>query len=120
MAASGAHRRFFPRSQCVEGSHKGIASESQPNYRALDGAAITYGLVPQDKANQIMDRLVAKMKEVGYTHTEPRMATRACWWTATRHCWPFCRAELADGQALCLPLLDASQLENISLGQSLG
>ena len=36
----------------------------------VNGAAITYGLVPPDKANQIMDRLLAKMKEVGYTHFE--------------------------------------------------
>ena len=33
----------------------------------VNGAAITYGLVPRDKANQLMDRLLAKMKEVGYT-----------------------------------------------------
>jgi hypothetical protein len=32
--------------------------------------AIDYGLVPKDKANAIMDRLLAKMKEVGYTHFE--------------------------------------------------
>jgi len=36
----------------------------------VSSAAITYGLVPQDKGNQIMDRLLAKMKEVGYTHFE--------------------------------------------------
>ena len=36
----------------------------------VNGAAIIYGLVPRDKANQIMDRLLAKMKEVGYTHFE--------------------------------------------------
>ena len=36
----------------------------------LSSVAITYGLVPKDKANQIMDRLLAKMKEVGYTHFE--------------------------------------------------
>jgi hypothetical protein len=36
----------------------------------VNGAAIVYGLVPRDKANQIMDRLLAKMKEVGYTHFE--------------------------------------------------
>lgn len=36
----------------------------------VNGTAITYGLVPRDKANQIMDRLLAKMKEVGYTHFE--------------------------------------------------
>ena len=36
----------------------------------VNSAAITYGLVPQDKANQIMDRLLAKMKEVGYRHFE--------------------------------------------------
>jgi hypothetical protein len=36
----------------------------------VSGAAITYGLVPPDKANQIMDRLLAKMKAVGYTNFE--------------------------------------------------
>ncbi len=33
----------------------------------VNGAAITYGLIPHDKANAIMDRMLAKMKEVGYT-----------------------------------------------------
>ena len=33
----------------------------------VNGIAIHYGLVPQGKANAIMDRLLAKMKEVGYT-----------------------------------------------------
>jgi hypothetical protein len=33
----------------------------------LNGIAIHYGLVPPDKANAIMDKLMAKMKEVGYT-----------------------------------------------------
>jgi len=32
----------------------------------VNGIAIHYGLVPTDKANAIMDRLLAKMKEVGY------------------------------------------------------
>ena len=36
----------------------------------VNGLAILYGLVPPDKANGIMDRLLAKMKEVGYTHFE--------------------------------------------------
>ena len=36
----------------------------------VNGAAITYGLVPRNKANQIMDRLLTKMKEVGYSHFE--------------------------------------------------
>jgi hypothetical protein len=36
----------------------------------LNGMAITYGLVPRDRANPIMDRMLAKMKEVGYTHFE--------------------------------------------------
>ncbi len=36
----------------------------------VNGMAITYGLVPPDKANQIMDRMLAKMKEVGCTHFE--------------------------------------------------
>ena len=33
----------------------------------VNGAAIHYGLVRKDKANAIMDRLMAKMKEVGFT-----------------------------------------------------
>lgn len=33
----------------------------------VNGIAIHYGLVPTDKANSIMDHLLAKMKEVGYT-----------------------------------------------------
>ena len=32
----------------------------------VNGIAIHYGLVPQDKANSIMDNLLAKMQEVGY------------------------------------------------------
>jgi hypothetical protein len=33
----------------------------------LNGIAIHCGLVPKDKANEIMDRLLAKIKEAGYT-----------------------------------------------------
>jgi hypothetical protein len=33
----------------------------------VNGAAITYGLVPHGKANQLMDHLVGEMKKVGYT-----------------------------------------------------
>jgi hypothetical protein len=33
----------------------------------VNGIAIHYGLVPEDRANAIMDRLLAKMKQVGYT-----------------------------------------------------
>jgi hypothetical protein len=33
----------------------------------VNGIAIHYGLVPKDKANSIMDHLLSKMKEVGYT-----------------------------------------------------
>ncbi|HEX3627207.1 MAG TPA: family 20 glycosylhydrolase [Verrucomicrobiae bacterium] len=36
----------------------------------VNGIAIHYGLVPTDKANDIMDRLLAKMNEVGYTNFE--------------------------------------------------
>jgi hypothetical protein len=36
----------------------------------VNSMAITYGLVPPDKANLIMDRLLAEMQEVGYTHFE--------------------------------------------------
>ncbi len=34
----------------------------------VNGIAIHYGLVPTDKANDIMDRLLAKMNDVGYTN----------------------------------------------------
>lgn len=34
----------------------------------VNGIAIHYGLVPSDKANAIMDHLLAKMNEVGYTN----------------------------------------------------
>jgi hypothetical protein len=33
----------------------------------VNGMAITYGLVPDDLANSIVDRIEAKLKEVGYT-----------------------------------------------------
>jgi hypothetical protein len=36
----------------------------------VNSVAIVYGLVPNDEANRIMDRLLAKMKEVGYSHFE--------------------------------------------------
>jgi len=36
----------------------------------VNSVAITYGLVPPDKANTIMDHLQAKMKAVGYTRFE--------------------------------------------------
>jgi hypothetical protein len=34
----------------------------------VNGIAILYDLLPRDAANSIMDKLLAKMKEVGYTH----------------------------------------------------
>lgn len=34
----------------------------------VNGIAIRYGLVPRSKANAIMDKLMAKMNEVGYTN----------------------------------------------------
>ncbi|HUA65480.1 MAG TPA: hypothetical protein VME24_06510, partial [Alphaproteobacteria bacterium] len=34
----------------------------------VNGIAVDYGLVPQENANSIMDRLLAKMNEVGYTN----------------------------------------------------
>lgn len=33
----------------------------------VNGMAITYGLIPRNEANQIMDHLLSKMKQVGYT-----------------------------------------------------
>ncbi|HEV2494057.1 MAG TPA: hypothetical protein VG204_13410 [Terriglobia bacterium] len=35
-------------------------------FTSVNGMAIAYGLVPRTQANQIMDRMLAKMKEVGY------------------------------------------------------
>lgn len=34
----------------------------------VNGAAVTYGLVSHRRANEIMNHLLSKMKEVGYTH----------------------------------------------------
>jgi hypothetical protein len=36
----------------------------------VNGAALVYGLIPPDQGNAIFDRLLTKMKEVGYTHFE--------------------------------------------------
>ncbi len=36
----------------------------------VSGAAVVYGLVPQREGNAIFDRLLAKMKDVGYTNFE--------------------------------------------------
>ncbi len=36
----------------------------------VNGLAIAYGLVPDKLANQIMDRMMAKMREVGYTRCD--------------------------------------------------
>ncbi len=36
----------------------------------VNSATILYGLVPKDKEGPIMDRMLTKMKEVGYTHFE--------------------------------------------------
>jgi hypothetical protein len=36
----------------------------------VNGAAVVYGLVPEKLGNTIFDRLLAKMKEVGYTNFE--------------------------------------------------
>ncbi len=36
----------------------------------VNGVAITYGLVSREQGNQIMNRVLAKMKDVGYSHFE--------------------------------------------------
>jgi len=36
----------------------------------VNGAAVVYGLVPPELGNKLFDRLLAKMKEVGYTNFE--------------------------------------------------
>jgi hypothetical protein len=36
----------------------------------VNGAAVVYGLVPEKLGNAILDRMLAKMKEVGYTNFE--------------------------------------------------
>jgi hypothetical protein len=41
----------------------------------INGYAISAGLVPDELANQIMDRLFAKMKEIGFTHFQYGLPT---------------------------------------------
>ncbi len=46
-----------------------VAATKRRRFKAsfISGIAIHYGLVPKDRANAVMDKLLAKMKEVGYT-----------------------------------------------------
>ncbi len=61
--------RFYNPDTCVIGGWRSADGQLHDYYFLyVNGIAIHYGLVPKDKANKIMDVLMAKMKEVGYTH----------------------------------------------------
>ena len=61
---------YDPRTGVLAGWKSADGSLHNYYFTFVNSMAITYGLVPPDKANQIMDRLLAKMRQVGYTHFE--------------------------------------------------
>jgi hypothetical protein len=64
-------RTFYdPRTGILAGWKSADGNLHDYYFTFVNSMAITYGLVPRDKANLIMDRLLAKMREVGYTHFE--------------------------------------------------
>jgi hypothetical protein len=59
--------RFFNPATGVLGGWRSADGELHDDYFLfVNGIAIHYGLVPKPQANAIMDKLMAKMKEVGY------------------------------------------------------
>jgi len=70
-AAEKLRRAYYPRfynpTTGVLGGWRSADSQLHDYYFLwVNGIAIHYGLVPKPEANAIMDRLLAKMKEVGY------------------------------------------------------
>ncbi len=64
-------RTFFnPETGLIAGWKSADGKLHDYYFTFVNGAAIVYGLVPRDQANPIMDRLLAKLKEVGYTSFE--------------------------------------------------
>jgi Bacterial alpha-L-rhamnosidase 6 hairpin glycosidase domain len=61
------YQRFFDPATGVLGGWRSADGQLHDYYFLwVNGIAIHYGLVPKAEANAIMDRLMAKMKEVGY------------------------------------------------------
>ena len=58
---------YNPATGVLAGWHSADGQLHDYCFLFVNGIAIHYGLVPKDKANAIMDRLMAKMREVGYT-----------------------------------------------------
>jgi hypothetical protein len=59
---------FNPATGIIAGWHSADGQQHDYYFLWVNGIAIRYGLVPPDKAGAIMDRLMAKMSEVGYTN----------------------------------------------------
>jgi hypothetical protein len=73
QAAEKLHAAYFktfydPATGVIAGWRSADGQLHDYYFLFVNGIAIHYGLVPKDKANKIMDILMAKMKEVGYTH----------------------------------------------------
>ena len=61
------YKNFFDPATGVLGGWRSADGELHDYYFLwVNGIAIHYGLVPRPQANSIMDKLMAKMKEVGY------------------------------------------------------
>jgi hypothetical protein len=70
-AADKLHAAFFktlynPATGVIAGWKSADGKLHDYYFLPVNGIAIHYGLVPKDKASAIMDRLLAKMKQVGY------------------------------------------------------
>ena len=71
-AAEKLHAAYFktfynPATGVLAGWRSADGQLHDYHFLFVNGIAIHYGLVPKDKASAIMDRLLAKMKEVGYS-----------------------------------------------------
>ena len=60
-------RSSTPRPEFWPAGKAATENSTTTGSRMVNGMAIAFGLVPDDLANQIMDRIMAKMREVGYT-----------------------------------------------------
>lgn len=63
------YQRFYDPETGILGGWRSADGQLHDYYFLwVNGIAIHYGLVPKPEANAIMDKLLAKMKEVGYDH----------------------------------------------------
>jgi hypothetical protein len=61
---------FDPRTGVIAGWRSKDGKLHDYYFPWVNGAAVVYGLAPQKTGNAIFDRLLAEMKQVGYTHFE--------------------------------------------------